>query len=88
PEDDNGTIIMNPPYGERLKEDDLNDFYKMIGDTLKTNFTGFDAWILSANKDAMKHIGLRTSKRLTLFNGALECKFHKYSLYKGSKKKG
>ena len=88
PEDDNGTIIMNPPYGERLKEDDLNDFYKMIGDTLKTNFTGFDAWMLSANKDAMKHIGLRTSKRLTLFNGALECKFHKYSLYKGSKKKG
>ena len=86
PTSDSGTIVMNPPYGERLKEDAINEFYKMIGDTLKTNFTGFDAWILSANKTAMKHIGLKTSRRLTLFNGALECKFHKYSLYTGSKK--
>lgn len=86
PTSDSGTIVMNPPYGERLKEEAINDFYKMIGDTLKTNFTGFDAWILSANKTAMKHIGLKTSRRLTLYNGALECKFHKYSLYTGSKK--
>lgn len=86
PSSDKGTIVMNPPYGERLKEEAINDFYKMIGDTLKTNFSGFDAWILSANKTAMKHIGLKTSRRLTLYNGALECKFHKYSLYTGSKK--
>ncbi len=82
-----GVIIMNPPYGERLKEEDLNKFYSEIGDTLKTNFTGFDAWLLSASKTAMKRVGLRTSKRLTLFNGALECKFHKYELYRGTKKK-
>jgi len=82
-----GTIIMNPPYGERLKEENLIEFYSEIGDTLKRNFTGFDAWILSASKSAMKRIGLRTSKRLTLFNGALECKYHKYELYRGTKKK-
>lgn len=82
-----GVIIMNPPYGERLKEEDLNRFYSEIGDTLKGNFTGFDAWLLSASKTAMKRVGLRTSKRLTLFNGALECKFHKYELYRGTKKK-
>ena len=86
PTSDNGMIVMNPPYGERLKEEAINEFYKMIGDTLKTNFAGFDAWILSANKTAMKHIGLKTSRRLLLYNGALECKFHKYSLYTGSKK--
>ncbi len=86
PTSENGIIIMNPPYGERLKEEDINDLYKMMGDTLKTNFSGFDAWILSANKMAMKHVGLKTSKRLTLYNGALECKFHRYSLYSGSKK--
>jgi len=86
PTSENGIVIMNPPYGERLKEEDINDLYKMMGDTLKTNFSGFDAWILSANKTAMKYVGLKTSKRLTLYNGALECKFHKYSLYSGSKK--
>jgi len=82
-----GVIIMNPPYGERLKEEDLNQFYSEIGDTLKSNFTGFDAWLLSASKTAMKKVGLRTSKKLTLFNGALECKYHKYELYRGTKKK-
>jgi len=86
PTSENGMIIMNPPYGERLKEEDINDLYKMIGDSLKTNFSGFDAWILSASKSAMKNVGLKTSKRLTLYNGALECKFYKYSLYSGSKK--
>jgi len=82
-----GVVIMNPPYGERLKEEDLNQFYSEIGDTLKSNFTGFDAWLLSASKTAMKKVGLRTSKKLTLFNGALECKYHKYELYRGTKKK-
>ncbi len=81
-----GVVIMNPPYGERLKEDDLNKFYSEIGDTLKSNFSGFDAWILSASKSSMKRVGLKTSKRLTLFNGALECKYHKYELYRGTKK--
>jgi len=85
-ESGSGVIIMNPPYGERLKEDDLIRFYSEIGDTLKNNFAGFDAWLLSASKTAMKKVGLRTSKRLTLFNGALECKYHKYELYKGTKK--
>jgi len=81
-----GVVIMNPPYGERLKEEDLNEFYSEIGDTLKSNFTGFDAWLLSASKTAMKKVGLRTSRKLTLFNGALECKYHKYELYRGTKK--
>lgn len=82
-----GVMITNPPYGERLKKSDINQFYKKLGDTLKQNFSGFDAWILSSNKDALKQIGLRTSRRLLLYNGALECKFHNYKMYKGSKKK-
>ena len=61
------------------KEKDILDLYKSIGDSLKNNFSGFDAWILSSSRNAMKNVGLKTSKRLTLFNGALECKYHKYS---------
>jgi len=82
-----GIVIMNPPYGERLEEDDLLALYRTIGDTLKKNFTGYQAWILSGNPDAMKYVGLRTSRKLTLFNGPIKCKYHQYELYDGSKKK-
>ncbi len=79
-----GVVLMNPPYGERMKEEDIIDFYKMIGDNLKQNFTGYDAWILSANKEGLKHLGLRPAKKLAFKNGALDCKFHQFKMYKGS----
>ena len=87
PDASKGIIVTNPPYGERLKTDNINAFYKTIGDNLKQNFKGFEAWILSSNKEAIKKIGLRPSKKTILFNGALECKLLKYDLYAGSKKK-
>lgn len=83
---DGGTVIINPPYGERLNDLDTERLYKMIGDSLKQNFDGYSVWIISSNKESLKHIGLRTSKKLTLYNGSLECKFHNYQIYKGSKK--
>jgi putative N6-adenine-specific DNA methylase len=86
PDNKGGVILMNPPYGERLKVSGMNGFYSAIGNKLKHSFEGFDAWILSSNKEALKHVGLKTSKRITLYNGPLESKFYKYSLYKGSKK--
>ncbi|MBN2166161.1 MAG: methyltransferase [Marinilabiliaceae bacterium] len=86
PEWKKGLIIMNPPYGERLKPHDTINFYKEIGNQLKRNFAGFDAWIISSNFDALKNIGLKPSKKITLFNGSLECKFERFSLYEGSNK--
>lgn len=83
---ESGTIITNPPYGERLKEDNIIEFYKKIGDNLKQNFTNWDAWILSGNLTAIKHLGLRTSSKNNVVNGDLDCKFNKYEMYKGSKK--
>jgi len=86
PSEENGLVMMNPPYGERLKEEAINLFYKGIGDTLKKNFTGFDAWILSGNPDALKFFGLRPEKKIELYNGSIKCKFQKFSIYSGSKK--
>lgn len=80
-----GTIIINPPYGERLKPDELNLLYKRIGDTLKQNYSGYTAWILSSNAEATKCVGLKATKRLVLYNGSLECRYLKYELYKGRK---
>ena len=87
PPNEQGVVIMNPPYGERMKKSDIESFYSMIGERLKHNYSGYDVWILSSNFGALKKIGLHPSKKMTLFNGPLECKFQKFSIYEGSLKK-
>ena len=81
-----GMIIMNPPYDLRLKIEEIEEFYAMIGDKLKSQYRGWTAWILSGNLDAIKKIGLRSSVKKTLHNGAIQCKFLKYEMYSGSLK--
>jgi putative N6-adenine-specific DNA methylase len=87
PDKEPAIIIMNPPYGERLHATtDLDVLYKHIGDHLKKNFIGCEAWIISSNIDALKHLGLHSSRKITLYNGPLECKFQQFKLYEGSQK--
>lgn len=81
-----GVVVLNPPYGERIGSPDLNALYKTIGDALKTNFSGYDAFVFTGNQEASKHIGLRTSRRIPLYNGPIECRLLKYELYRGSKR--
>lgn len=81
-----GLVIINPPYGERIEQQNLNGLYQQIGDRLKNNYPGYDAWIISSNAEAVKHIGLKPSPRIIVYNGQLECRFNRYSLYAGSKK--
>ncbi|WP_271405273.1 THUMP domain-containing class I SAM-dependent RNA methyltransferase [Tenacibaculum soleae] len=79
------TILFNPPYGERLNID-VNEFYTKIGDTLKHNYHGSTAWLITSDMQALKNVGLRTSKRIPLKNADLDCRFVKYELYEGSKR--
>jgi putative N6-adenine-specific DNA methylase len=81
----NTTILFNPPYGERLNID-IEEFYKKIGDTLKNNYSGSTAWLITSDTDALKAVGLRTSRRIALKNADLNCKFVKYDLYEGTRK--
>jgi putative N6-adenine-specific DNA methylase len=83
-----GIVVMNPPYGERLQVNEITNFYQDIGSRLKHFYQGCDAWIISANYDALKNFGLRTSRKIKLYNGPLECRLQKYELYMGSKKSG
>jgi putative N6-adenine-specific DNA methylase len=76
-----GILLTNPPYDERLRLDDIISFYKMIGDVLKKNYTGYDAWVISSDLNALKFIGLHPSKKITVFNGPLECRLVRFSLY-------
>lgn len=81
------TIVINPPYGERIQIEEINALYKLIGDTLKQKYQGSSAWILSSNVEALKHVGLKPSQKSILYNGPLECKYYRYDLYAGSRKK-
>ena len=78
-------ILFNPPYGERLPID-VDVFYSRIGDTLKQSYSGSQAWLITANMEALKFVGLRPSRRIKVFNGKLESKLVKYALYSGTKK--
>ena len=76
-------MVMNPPYGERISTNNLFGTYKMIGERLKHQFTGNDAWILSYREECFEQIGLKPSIKIPLFNGSLECELRKYSLFDG-----
>ncbi len=81
-------VIINPPYGERLTVDDLQSLYQLIGDAFKKNFTGYDAFVFTGNPTAAKQIGLRTSRRIVMYNGPIECRLLKFEMYQGSRKPG
>jgi putative N6-adenine-specific DNA methylase len=83
--DDHLHMVFNPPYGERL-DIDMESFYGSIGSTLKHKYPGTNAWMISSNMEALKHIGLRPSRKIKLFNAKLEAKFVKYEMYQGTKK--
>ena len=78
-------MVFNPPYGERL-DLDMEKFYGSIGDTLKKNYPGTEAWFITANLEALKYVGLRTSRRIEVYNSHLESRLVKYEIYEGSKK--
>jgi putative N6-adenine-specific DNA methylase len=81
-----GIVLINPPYGERLPLDDVKNFYQSIGDAMKNNCKGYDVWIISSGKDSTKYIGLKPSKKYTLFNGSIECTYAKFEIFEGKRK--
>ena len=78
-------MVFNPPYDERLNIE-MEDFYKNIGDTLKKNYPNTNAWLITANLEALKFVGLKPSRKIKLFNAGLEARFVKYEMYDGSKR--
>jgi putative N6-adenine-specific DNA methylase len=82
PEGDRGVVIINPPYGKRLgDEEGLRELYCQIGDIMKKRCRGWTGYVLTGNLELAKYIGLKASRRHVLFNGAIECRLLKYDLY-------
>lgn len=78
-----GIIVTNPPYGERLKSDRIEDLYAMIGRCLKQNFKGWHAWILGYKPEHFDAIRLKPTVKYPILNGALECSFREYVMFDG-----
>ena len=82
-----GVVILNPEYGERMGEiESLRETYKKIGDFFKKKCQGYKGYIFTGNLDVAKKVGLRTDRRITFFNGPIECRLLEYGLYEGSRR--
>ena len=78
-------MLFNPPYGERLKLNVI-EFYNNIGTTLKHKYPGTAAWFITSNLEALKHVGLKSSRKIKVYNGKLEARLVRYDMYQGTKK--
>lgn len=81
-----GTLIMNPPYGQRMGGEEMAKFYGDTGTVLKHHYEGYTAWILSGDRVNMKSIALKPIRKFDLLNGDIECRLQGYELYRGTRK--
>ena len=80
-----GIMVSNPPYGERLSEqDELAAFYPPLGSALKRNFAGWNCYLLTADLRLPKLMRLTPSKKTPLYNGAIECRLFEFKMVAGS----
>jgi len=88
PPTEKGLLVCNLPYGERLKIGGLSleEFYQEVGNKLKKDYTGWRVAFMTSETAPHKLIGLKTTRRLTVLNGSIKCKFLTYDMYEGSKK--
>lgn len=84
--DQPGIIITDPPYDAESDPSEVEALYRMMGENLKQKFTGFQAWILSGNFAELALLNLKPSKKITLVNGHIDCRFMKFDLTEETKK--
>ena len=87
-EDESGIMIANPPYGERLSEqEELAAFYPQLGSALKRNFAGWNCYLLTADMRMPKLMRLTPGKKTPLYNGAIECRLFEFKMVAGSNRR-
>ena len=74
-------VVTNPPYGERLDDPDVEASWSALGHFLRARCGGATAWVLSGNKALSRHLGLRTSLRVPVMNGPIECRWLRYEMH-------
>jgi putative N6-adenine-specific DNA methylase len=84
-----GMIVANPPYGEQSNPKSAS-VAAMMGDVagqLKRRFAGWQAWMLSADRTLPRQMRLKESRKIVLYNGALECRLFRFDMVAGSMRK-
>lgn len=84
---DRGTLIINPPYGERMESYQVDLLYKQIGAAFKEHFSGYTCGVISSDVNALKAIGLKPLRKYPLVNGKLDCMYYLYEMYEGTRRK-
>lgn len=79
-----GILVSNPPYGERLQVEEIGELYRDLGNFFKHQMQGYDCWVISSNFEALKHIELKPSKKIQVYNGSLSCDYRKFEIFAGS----
>ncbi|WPP49936.1 THUMP domain-containing class I SAM-dependent RNA methyltransferase [Catalinimonas niigatensis] len=81
-----GVVVINPPYGERLgEEEQLASLYHEIGDFFKQKCAGYWGYIFTGNLNLSKQVGLRTRRRMEFVNGKIDSRLLEYELYTGKR---
>jgi 23S rRNA (guanine2445-N2)-methyltransferase / 23S rRNA (guanine2069-N7)-methyltransferase len=76
-----GTVISNPPYGERLEsEPALIALHSLLGRLLKSQFGGWNLSLFSASVDLLNCLQLRADRQFKAKNGPLDCVQKNYHL--------
>jgi putative N6-adenine-specific DNA methylase len=82
---ESGVLLTNPPYGVRLEElDRLTELYPQIGNTLKQNFANWSCYFFTADLRMPKLVRLKPSRKIPIYNGALECRLYEFKMVSGS----
>ena len=75
-----GVIVTNPPYGERLHQEDIIELYTKFGRNLRANFDGYKIFIISPNQEALESLSIEPNNTIKLKNGQIDCDFNYYKL--------
>ena len=77
-----GTIVCNPPYGKKLGKDrkELIELYEKIGNSLKDKFSGWEFWLLSGNPELTRYLRMKSSLKIPISNGGIDCRWIKYEI--------
>ncbi len=78
-------MVTNPPYGERIKTEDIIGLYEILGTTMKHKLTSSTCWVISSDIECLRKIGLKPTEKISLLNGALECSYNKYEIFSGKR---
>ena len=78
-----GTLISNPPYGERLNVEEIEEFYQNLGFKFKHTFKGYNVWLICYSDEVHYKVGLKPSVRYKLNNGGLDCELLEYVIFDG-----